>query len=95
MFVVAPEFPVDGVELANGYQELTDSEQQRQRFEADNCRRREMGQPERQLDEHLLAAMASGLPPCSGVALGFDRLLMLVEGADSIGEVLAFDWFRA
>ena len=89
------ELYVDGVELANGYQELTDSEEQRQRFEADNCRRREMGQPERQLDEHLLAAMAAGLPHCSGVALGFDRLLMLVEGADSIGEVLAFDWSRA
>lgn len=89
------ELYVDGVELANGYQELTDAVEQRRRFEADNRRRRELGQQELPLDERLLAAMAAGLPPCSGVALGFDRLLMLAEKAGAIGEVLAFDWSRA
>ena len=89
------ELYVDGVELANGYQELTDPSEQRQRFDADNRRRREMGQQERVLDEQLLAAMAHGLPQCSGVALGIDRLLMLAEGVESIAEVLAFDWSRA
>ena len=86
---------MDGVELANGYQELTDPLEQRQRFDADNRRRREMGQQERVLDERLLSAMAHGLPQCSGVALGVDRLLMLAEGCSSIADVLAFDWSRA
>ena len=89
------ELYVDGVELANGYQELTDPVELRRRFEADNRRRREMGQQERGPDERLLAAMAHGLPECSGVALGVDRLLMLAEGAGSLAEVLAFDWSRA
>jgi len=89
------ELFVDGVELANGYCELTDACEQRGRFEADNARRRERGQPERPLDENLLAALEHGLPDCSGVALGIDRLLMLKVGATDIREVLAFDWERA
>ena len=52
------------------------------------------GQPERPLDEMLLAALEHGMPVCSGVALGVDRLLMLVTGAADIREVLAFDWSR-
>ncbi len=86
------ELYVDGMELANGYCELTDAAQQRQRFERDNALRRERGQCERLLDEQLLAALAHGLPDCSGVALGIDRLLMLVTGATDIRNVLAFDW---
>lgn len=89
------ELFVNGMELANGYCELIDAEAQRQRFEGDNARRRERGQAERPLDEQLLAAMAEGLPPCSGVALGVDRLLMLVCKEAKIGDVLAFDWQRA
>jgi lysyl-tRNA synthetase class 2 len=86
------ELYVDGMELANGYFELTDAAEQRRRFEQDNQRRREYGQPERPLDEQLLTALAQGLPSCSGVALGVDRLLMLVMGEPDIRNVLAFDW---
>ncbi|HDY81861.1 MAG: EF-P lysine aminoacylase GenX [Gammaproteobacteria bacterium] len=89
------ELYVDGMELANGYFELTDAAEQRQRFEQDNLRRREHGLSERPLDERLLAAMSHGLPSCSGVALGVDRLLMLVTGVSDIREVLAFDWERS
>jgi lysyl-tRNA synthetase class 2 len=89
------ELYVDGLELANGYFELGDGDEQRLRFEADNARRREHGLPERPLDEHLLAALAHGLPDCSGVALGVDRLLMLATGVSDIRRVLAFDWARA
>jgi lysyl-tRNA synthetase class 2 len=89
------ELYVDGMELANGYFELTDADEQRRRFEQDNIRRREYGLSERPLDERLLAAMSHGLPSCSGVALGVDRLLMLVTGVTDIREVLAFDWERS
>ncbi|MAT91512.1 MAG: EF-P lysine aminoacylase GenX [Halioglobus sp.] len=89
------ELYVDGVELANGYHELSDPAEQRRRFEADNARRRARGQPERPLDEHLLAALEHGLPDCCGVALGLDRLLMLATGTSDIRDVLAFDWGRA
>jgi lysyl-tRNA synthetase class 2 len=86
---------VHGMELANGYHELTDAVEQRRRFEGDNARRREHGLAERSLDERLLSALADGLPDCSGVALGIDRLLMVKTGATRIGEVLAFDWSRS
>ena len=89
------ELYVDGIELANGYCELTDALEQRQRFEQDNRLRRETGRPERPLDENLLAALASGLPDCSGVALGVDRLLMLATGSDDIRRVQAFSWDRS
>ena len=84
------ELYVRGVELCNGYWELTDAGEQRRRFEADNARRRELGRPEMPLDQRLLAALESGLPECAGVALGLDRLLMLKCGVDDISEVLAF-----
>lgn len=89
------ELYVDGVELANGYCELTDAEEQRQRFQSDNRVRRERGQPERPLDEFLLAALTAGMPACSGVALGMDRLLMLAMGREDIREVQAFSWDRS
>lgn len=77
---------VAGVELANGYQELTDPEEQRRRFEQDNARRRRLGQTTMPIDERLLEAMVDGLPECAGVALGVDRLLMLVDGRDALPE---------
>jgi lysyl-tRNA synthetase class 2 len=82
-----------GVELANGYFELTDPEEQRERFQRDQILRTEMGKPAREPDPHFLAAMEQGLPPCAGVAL--DRLLMLQLGASHIEEVLAFSVDRA
>jgi lysyl-tRNA synthetase class 2 len=95
--VVAARFElfVDGVELANGYRELLDPHELRARAATDNVRRKDAGQTEHKLDSRLLAAMQSGLPDCSGVALGFDRLLMLGLGVDTIGDVLAFDWARS
>ena len=89
------ELYLDGMELANGYCELTDATEQEQRFTADNEKRRELGLAERPLDSHLLAAMEHGLPECSGVALGVDRLLMLLVGSTDIREVIAFDWQRS
>ncbi|MCB1676565.1 MAG: EF-P lysine aminoacylase GenX [Halioglobus sp.] len=89
------ELYVDGVELANGYCELGDAVQQRRRFARDNQRRRAAGQVERPIDEYLLAALAHGLPDCSGVALGVDRLLQLATGCADIRQVLTFDWERA
>ncbi|ROQ47187.1 lysyl-tRNA synthetase class 2 [Marinobacter sp. 3-2] len=89
------ELYVDGLELCNGYWELTDPGEQRLRFEADNELRRRSGKPEMGLDEAFLAALDQGLPECSGVALGLDRLLMLKLGVQDIREVLAFSFERA
>jgi lysyl-tRNA synthetase class 2 len=84
------ELYLAGVELCNGYGELTDADEQRARFQADNTKRRQRGQRELPIDEKFLAALQAGLPPCSGNALGFDRLLMLALGAPSIDRVMAF-----
>ncbi len=89
------EFYVDGLELANGYRELADPEEQARRFAADNAARQRRGLAERTPDPRLLAALAAGLPACSGVALGFDRLVMAATGAASLDQVLAFPWERA
>ena len=78
-----------GMELANGYQELTDPAEQRRRFEADLQQRRAQGRASYPIDENFLAALAK-MPPCAGVALGIDRLLMLITGAQTIAEVLSF-----
>jgi lysyl-tRNA synthetase class 2 len=86
---------LDGIELANGFRELTDPLEQRRRFERDLTTRRRQGLPEVPLDEHLLSALVHGLPECSGVALGVDRLAMCAAGARSIEEVLAFPLGRA
>lgn len=88
------ELYCEGVELANGFEELASEAEQRKRFEADNRERLRRGWPVA-LDERLLAALAHGLPPCAGVALGFDRTLMLATGAHRIDEVLAFPTERA
>lgn len=79
-----------GVELANGFYELSDASEQRTRFASDNQQRLAMGLSEKPVDEHLLQALASGLPDCAGVALGIDRLLMLKTGAKDIREVISF-----
>jgi lysyl-tRNA synthetase class 2 len=84
-----------GLELANGFEELADAAEQRARFEAEREQRRRRGLPVPDIDQALLAALAAGLPPVSGVALGFDRLLMLRSGAGDISEVLPFALERA
>jgi lysyl-tRNA synthetase class 2 len=84
------ELYLAGVELCNGYGELTDADEQRARFQADNTKRRQRGQRELPIDEKFLAALQAGLPPCSGNALGFDRLLMLALGLDRIDRTMAF-----
>ena len=91
--VTAARFEVfwGGLELANGFQELRDAEEQRQRFMTDNKWRRKQRLAEMPIDENLLAALDAGLPECSGVALGLDRLLMCVTGAAHINEVLTFN----
>jgi lysyl-tRNA synthetase class 2 len=86
---------VEGLELANGFHELGDAAEQRQRFERDRDGRRRAGLPVPDLDERLLAALAAGLPDCAGVALGVDRLVMLKLGARDISEVIAFPIDRA
>ena len=80
----------NGIELANGFSELTDALQQRQRFEQDNELRRGRGLPAHEIDERLLGALESGIEECAGVALGLDRLLMVLLEVDSIDEVLTF-----
>ena len=82
------ELFVCGIELANGYCELTDPAEQRARFAADRARRHALSGPDWPLDEDLLAALAHGMPPSSGIALGFDRLAMIAAGADRITQVL-------
>jgi elongation factor P--(R)-beta-lysine ligase len=89
------ELYAEGIELANGFHELTDAAEQRARFAHDQAERARRGLPVHPLDERLLAALAQGLPDCAGVALGFDRTLMLATGAEHIDEVLPFPSARA
>src|SRR5690606_14503913 len=89
---VADRFEVyfKGIELANGFHELDNAQEQLRRFEQDNRKRVEMGLAEQPIDYHLIAALQSGLPECAGVALGVDRLIMLALGCDHIDQVTAF-----
>ncbi|MEH6548727.1 MAG: EF-P lysine aminoacylase EpmA [Pseudomonadales bacterium] len=89
------ELYLDGMELANGYQELTDAAEQAARFQSDRELRRQYGLADVAADEYLVAALHSGMPECSGVAVGLDRLLMKKLGVASISEVLAFPYDRA
>ena len=89
------ELYADGVELANGYVELGDAGEQRQRFAADAAERSRRGLPAHAGDARLLAALEAGLPPCAGVAMGFDRVLMLALGERRIDAVLALPAERA
>lgn len=84
-----------GMELANGYVELTDESELRARFESHNEVRRRLGKPTIEKDGRLLEALESGLPECSGVALGVDRLVMVAAKAERIDEVLGFPVERA
>lgn len=89
------ELYLNGLELANGFHELTDADEQRARFEQDRAARQATGQPDIALDEAFLAALQSGMPDCSGVALGLDRLLMCKLGETDIRRVQAFPLDRA
>lgn len=89
------ELYCEGMELANGFHELASASEQRARFEHDLAERRRRNLPADGMDEHLLGALAAGLPECAGVALGFDRLVMLLAGARSIDEVIPFPIERA
>ena len=76
------------MELANGFGELTDAAEQRARFEADNAERVALGRPPQPMPERFLRVLERGLPPCSGVAVGVDRVLMLQTGATSLQQLL-------
>lgn len=84
-----------GHELANGFGELVDAAEQRQRFQFDQQRRRERGQQVPPYDERLIDALTAGMPACAGVAIGLDRLLMLMLDLPHIGDTLTFDFERA
>ncbi|MGH8505175.1 MAG: EF-P lysine aminoacylase EpmA [Stenotrophobium sp.] len=84
-----------GIELANGFHELTDADEQQARFEADQIWRKERGHAVPPFDRNLIDALHSGLPPCAGVALGLDRLLMLQLQLPDVASTLAFDASRA
>lgn len=81
------ELYIEGVEVANGYDELLDADELRQRFERENIQRQQLGKQQMPIDNKLLAAMSSGLPQCTGVALGLERLMMLTLGKTCIAEV--------
>ena len=84
------ELYVGGVELCNGFDELTDPTEQRRRFELDGARRKSDGRVTYSIDERFLSGLTSGMPRAGGNALGFDRLLMLATGARELAEVIAF-----
>ncbi len=79
-----------GLELANGFDELTDEAEQRGRFEADRKRRRDEGRHTPPIDEPFLAALAHGLPGCAGVAIGIDRLVAVAKGLQSLYDTTSF-----
>ncbi len=81
-----------GYELANGFHELTDSTEQQQRFEADQQKRRALGLRVPTIDYFLIDALRRGMPDCAGVAVGLDRLLMLLTHNPAIKDVVCFDW---
>ncbi|MDH5561438.1 MAG: EF-P lysine aminoacylase EpmA, partial [Deltaproteobacteria bacterium] len=89
------EVYLKGVELANGYQELTCPEEQQRRFHQANLQRKEIGLEALPVDIRLQKALEKGLPLCSGIALGLDRLIMLALGKERIDEVLSFSWERS
>ena len=84
------ELYISGVELANAFTELNDPAEQRARLMAEEQERLQNGNPTYGIDEEFLAALEAGMPPAGGIALGLDRLLMLITGSRTIQEVLAF-----
>jgi elongation factor P--(R)-beta-lysine ligase len=84
------ELYLDGLELANGFHELVQPQEQRGRFIQDLALRRARGQAEPPLDENLLAALEQGMPDCAGVALGFDRLVAIALGATQLADAMSF-----
>ena len=84
-----------GIELVNGFNELTDANEQQVRFEEDNAKRVVQGLSSRPIDKNFIDALTHGLPQCSGVALGIDRLIMLALDIKKISEVLSFSIERA
>ncbi|WP_062260477.1 EF-P lysine aminoacylase EpmA [Endozoicomonas arenosclerae] len=89
------ELFINGVELANGYHELTNAQEQHSRFQAEQDKRRELGRPVYPYDQRLVEGLKSGMPDCAGVAMGLDRLLMLMLDKKKIADVIAFDFSRA
>ncbi|MCB0279390.1 MAG: elongation factor P--(R)-beta-lysine ligase [Calditrichaeota bacterium] len=89
------ELYLDGLEIANGFYELSDPDEQRRRFQEDNRKRRDLGKAEMVIDPNLIAALESGLPDCAGVALGLDRLVMMILGLKSITDIICFPMERA
>ena len=89
------ELFIKGVELGNGYYELADAEEQGRRFDKELAIRQQHKLPVSVKDRHLIAALETGLPECSGMAIGLDRLLMLLSGSASIDDVLSFPICRA
>lgn len=85
------ELYLDGLELANGFHELAQPQEQLARFTHDLKLRAASGQVQPPLDENFLAALESGLPDCAGVALGFDRLVAIALGADKLADAMAFN----
>lgn len=94
---VAERFEVyyKGMELANGYHELADAKEQRQRLMEANVQRKSLGKETLPIDEKFLIALEKGLPDCCGVAVGVDRLMMLRHKRNNIADVIAFDWNEA
>jgi lysyl-tRNA synthetase class 2 len=89
------ELYVNGMELANGFHELSDANEQAERFKKEQAQRKELNLQSIPADYHLIAALEHGLPECAGVAIGLDRLLMVLTGAEHINEVLTFPFERA
>lgn len=89
------ELYLGGIELANGYHELLDADEQRARFVSDLAKRKQRQSSQPILDQRLIDALQTGLPSCAGVAMGMDRLLMAMLGTRDIADVLAFPFARA
>lgn len=89
------ELYINGMELANGFHELNDAKEQEERFHKEQAQRKKSGLPGIPADYHLIAALKHGLPECAGVAIGLDRLLMVLSGVEHINEVLTFSFDRA
>lgn len=95
--LVAERFEIyhQGIELANGYHELANAKEQRKRLEEANLHRKALGKNMLPIDEFFLTALEQGLPDCCGVAVGFDRLMMLRHNSKCIADVIPFDWTLA